>query len=319
MLQTQQLREGPGTQVSLLVTSPSLSAGSEVWERVGGFGGSGKMPRIWNSIIGAERTGQDLAGGSGAEPCITGPSSPGHQQTADRGRVSLGDRGHEAPRADVRAGWRLVRLGSRGGTQEMVPVTRGHNQAAACVRALPPPMERREMQRGRVTVTDTRAWRDPWGRGRRRQMTAQGWLARALAAQHIARRAEGQANWFADNWEGERRGDPHAEPQAGCTGAGQECSEVTRPRDSGGDSARLASGCYLAKASQRSLPLPSVRRCSRRSQMSQGPPNIPLIRPQTSPSSGNGGRCLPEFCTLIPLSRLTVGGVPEARGRPLWG
>lgn len=75
--QTQQLGDGPGAQVSLPVIPPSLSTGIEVWERVWGFGGSGKMPRIWKSITRAERTGQEPAGGPGLSHTSPAPAALG--------------------------------------------------------------------------------------------------------------------------------------------------------------------------------------------------------------------------------------------------
>lgn len=71
-----------------------------------------------------------------------------------------------------------------------------------------------------MTVTDASTWQNPGAVADRGRTTAQGELARALTAQHISRGAGCQGNWFADILgggaaEGERRGDPRAEPRAG--------------------------------------------------------------------------------------------------------
>lgn len=226
---------------------------------------------------------------------------------------SLNDHGHEGPRAVLRADWRSVRSGGTGWNTGNGPSHMGPRPGNRVCESPAPSPERWEMQRGPMTVTDARAWQDPWGSGRQRNTTAQGHVARVLATQHIGRRAGHQGNWFADVLGGgtaaeiEYRGDPVQSSKQGIRVVdrrevrlpGLTLQEGTLPA---GFKVLPGKGFITVSA----FTVCSVTLTSK-SNVTGAPQHPTPTGPRTSPSSGVGGRCFPEFRTLLPLSRLTVG------------
>lgn len=141
------INSGTGRRPGVPVSDSALSISPKGDLLQGGgwaFRGSGKTPRIWNSIAGAERTSQDhLTGGPGGEgePHMTPLQRPWAWADGRWGVPggSLGDREHKGPRAVVRAGWRWVRAGGTGWGTGNGPSHMGPRpgQQSACKRALP--------------------------------------------------------------------------------------------------------------------------------------------------------------------------------------